>query len=277
MKAAKGRYLFYLDGDDSITPHCLEEMLQLAEQNQADIVFGQCQTLGEEELHWLDATCPTSMQGDETLDYLLLSQWPQSCWNKLVSIEFLRQNDIQCPLGIKLHEDTLWSLSCAIHKPRVVKLDKYTYLYKNNRANSVTSLFANKPSKEIFAQCQDVLQRYHHIGEQHGLFARKSFCRFLFNYAFNLYLDTVWRQEVSLSQRMRLTWRYMRQSRSDLLRNNLDHTLKFSKVAARIGLLRPRILGFILMLLYTSEPSKRAYIKRNTKKEESASINSDQG
>lgn len=264
MEAAKGRYLFYLDGDDSITPNCLQEMLQLAQEQQADIVFGQFQTLGEDELHWLDATCPALMLGEEALDCFFLSQWPQSSCNKLVSLEFLRRHQIRFPLGLKLHEDTLWTLACAIHQPRVVKLEKQNYLYKNNRESSITSRFATRPTQELFNQRQEVLHEYERLGEQHGLYARDSFCRFLYDYAFQLYRDSLWRQRVSLSQRMRLTRRYLASLKPELLRKNLNHPLKFSQIAAKICLLRPRILAFPLMLLYTSEPSKRAYIKRNT-------------
>lgn len=40
IKNARGKYLFFLDSDDTIKPYCLDELFALAEKYHADMVQG---------------------------------------------------------------------------------------------------------------------------------------------------------------------------------------------------------------------------------------------
>ena len=49
IRAATGEYLFFLDGDDEITPSCIEELLAIAEANsEAEMVVGNHKEIDSE-------------------------------------------------------------------------------------------------------------------------------------------------------------------------------------------------------------------------------------
>jgi glycosyltransferase involved in cell wall biosynthesis len=49
LQIAKGEYIYPLDGDDKISPICLEKLYQAAQEGKGDVIFSQVQFLGDKE------------------------------------------------------------------------------------------------------------------------------------------------------------------------------------------------------------------------------------
>ena len=131
---AKGKYVYYLDSDDTITPDCLERLVTEAERTEAEMVVGNIHVIGAPEgiptLRKRDTLCD-----DNVFNAYLNGLYYLMAWNKLVQRDFLERNQITFVEGI-IHEDEAWSFSVALFLKKVAIVYDKTYNYYI-RANSI--------------------------------------------------------------------------------------------------------------------------------------------
>ena len=60
-------------------------------------------------------------------------------WNKLYRRDFILANDIVFPVGIKIAEDTIFSMVCYFSKPVCRYIPEHFYNYRMNRKDSATA------------------------------------------------------------------------------------------------------------------------------------------
>ena len=128
--AAKGKYVFYLDSDDTITPDCLETLVAEAERTEAEMVVGDIRVTGDDR--WI----PRLKDAPDTNDCFhsyLQGKYYMMAWNKLVRRDFLERNRISFVEGL-IHEDCAWSftVACVAKKIAFVHEKTYNYLVRSN-------------------------------------------------------------------------------------------------------------------------------------------------
>lgn len=111
---ATGKWIFFLDSDDEITPHCIETLLKVGEEDEAtEMVQGSTQTCPKLEkdprdLSWQQL--PSSMKDPETIRYYCFHKRKLrlACWNKLLKRSFILEHQLFFNEGV-IYEDVLWS------------------------------------------------------------------------------------------------------------------------------------------------------------------------
>lgn len=134
IKNAKGKYIYFLDSDDYITPNALSTLYSAAEKYQADVVWGSnYKQRGEKIWTENDDILPHRIfqKDGEFTSYLyskLKDDLPNTAWNILFSMDFLNRNNLQFP-NIRFQEDIAFD---EIYHPCIknaVMLSDLTYYY----------------------------------------------------------------------------------------------------------------------------------------------------
>lgn len=144
LGAAKGKYVLFVDADDLIAPNGMDEVLQWAQENQADICFLQVHKL------YPDGTLKD--QGDgithagicgkdkmAVMRYLASRpKYPGSVWAKVFRRDFLLEHHILFIRGRKNGEDLSFMMECILAAQRYDALDMPFYQYRQGRIGSAT-------------------------------------------------------------------------------------------------------------------------------------------
>lgn len=134
IDVATGKYVFFLDSDDAITPDCIEILAGLLVKHpDADIVHGNTIAEGEGLIQQsFKQKVPEYSEERITLDKLLLNNNVTTAWNILINRSFLLNNQLFFREGI-VHEDVYWKffLSLKIRSAAFTNTGTY-YYFKNN-------------------------------------------------------------------------------------------------------------------------------------------------
>lgn len=134
IKNAKGKYIYFLDSDDYITPNALSVLYSAAEKYQADVVWGSNYKQRDEEI-WTenDDILPRRIfqKDGEFTSYLysnLKDDLPNTAWNILFSMDFLNRNNLLFP-NIRFQEDIAFDEIFHPCIKKAVMLPDLTYYY----------------------------------------------------------------------------------------------------------------------------------------------------
>ncbi len=143
---ARGKYIYFLDSDDMITPEALEELYALAEKDRLDCIYFDSQVIfANKELEIKNATYITGRKGQydnrvysgRELFELFKEQNDWNCyvqrtfWRK----DFLWDNKVFSPEHIE-HEDEFFSFKGVLLAQRVRYIPK-NYFIRRYREDSV--------------------------------------------------------------------------------------------------------------------------------------------
>lgn len=170
LEAARGKYICFLDSDDCLAPETFEELLSIAEKNQADIVFFNAESIYESSeladkqkgyatYYKRNKSYEGCYNGQELFSLMISNHdfKPSACL-QLIRHQFLEENEIQFYPGI-LHEDNLFTLSELLKAQNVVFEDK-PYYKRLIRAESITSRKKDIRHAYGFFVCEKQILRY---------------------------------------------------------------------------------------------------------------------
>ena len=115
---AKGKYIFFLDSDDEITPDCISKMVEIAEREHVQMVCGNVKTIKldtrEEVNAFKLAITEEKIEGNNQIFYLFVQgKFPVPSWNKLILLDFLKKNQLYFTPGL-FAQDSLQSFEMAL-------------------------------------------------------------------------------------------------------------------------------------------------------------------
>lgn len=103
LKVARGKYIFFCDGDDFVEPNMLEKLYETAEREQADIVWSDWYlSFGRNERYMPQPDYSTPA---EAVKGMLSGAMKFVVWNKLARRNLYTENQIQFPNGYNMGED----------------------------------------------------------------------------------------------------------------------------------------------------------------------------
>lgn len=140
IKHSRGKYLYFLDSDDSIDDDCLTLLVNYAEKKSADVVIGENNIIKDshKEYNQLGFLDDFVVGNDKILEYYVNRLWYNVAWNKLVKAEIIKNNELFF-LGGCIFEDNLWSfqLATCINVLGVVHKPTYNYYIRKDSKSTM--------------------------------------------------------------------------------------------------------------------------------------------
>lgn len=144
IQAARGKYLYFLDADDSIHPDCISLMMSMVDKYpEVEMVQSGAYTQGTDPMPWLDMTnsrLSEYIQGIEKIKPIMLSRKsiPVTAWNRLIRKDFIICHHLFFYEGL-IHEDELWTFLLSKHLTSLAILKKNVYLYEQRASGIMAS------------------------------------------------------------------------------------------------------------------------------------------
>lgn len=145
IKESSGKYIYFLDSDDTIIPDCIETLMHLF-VIYPDIDFSQGNILQEDgniSKYGFHCQIPELIQSKEEIFKYLLGIITTSACNRLIRRDFIINHSLLFPIGM-LHEDMYWVFFLAKHTNAIAVLNKGTYTYFINDNSTMTSISKEK-------------------------------------------------------------------------------------------------------------------------------------
>lgn len=137
---ALGKYIAFVDSDDWLSPGALGDLLDTAEQFDAEVVVGDFNLFQEDTREvrqaydknsWAGLPQKTVISAENFPGIFRLSPVP---WRKLYNKEFLLKNSIAYPEGDYFYEDNPLHWRVLAHAKRVVLIDRPVSFHRMARA-----------------------------------------------------------------------------------------------------------------------------------------------
>lgn len=141
VELAKGKFIFFLDGDDYIPTNAIESLVKELFNNDYDIIFGNTQVFIENEFkkNIGDYEVIKGISGIEYLPTYFNKQ--HSIWGKLIK-RSLFNNNINYLHHLKIGEDLGLMVQLLYHADKINYTSNITYNYRGKRNNSLTQKYS---------------------------------------------------------------------------------------------------------------------------------------
>jgi glycosyltransferase involved in cell wall biosynthesis len=135
IDAARGKYLFFLDSDDYLPNTALMDLYEVAEQDNADIVYGRIKSFDPLNGRWIDKHYTDPLISPEQHNFLFDDKLDlvndHSIIGRLYRLEMLVANNISFSTVRKNGEDVLFSFYAAFYAKRLTTLPEKTVYFYN--------------------------------------------------------------------------------------------------------------------------------------------------
>lgn len=165
MRAARGRYIAFADGDDWVDTRMCEVMYRRAEEDDADVVIADAHVYYEDSKHFgpffdqaLRRTLDPALR---TLPFELVHEprvllLEPVAWTKLYKRAFLETHDLRFEDGMNSYEDICFHFSVLLKAGRIVLIDEALAFYRQNRPGQISG----RTSRRVF-EVFEVFRRIH--------------------------------------------------------------------------------------------------------------------
>lgn len=144
LKYASGKYVFFLDNDDSIPADCIETLATAAHSFDPHCIVGDYTVSHPDLFRKITLKMKEGLYTDPNaiMEHYLQRDIYIMVWNKLYRRDFILENNLFFKEGL-LHEDELWSFQLFSILPSLYIVCKPTYLYEI-RQNSIMGTLSDK-------------------------------------------------------------------------------------------------------------------------------------
>lgn len=153
IQKATGQYVYFLDSDDFLKEEAVEKLLSKIEKGAYDVVVSLYENLedatGEKYDcgYHLEQEKVESLSGEALLQYVMTGRvYDWYAVLQTVKKSYLEANNLYFEEGVTF-EDARWTPRVLLHAEKVGYLDFPVYVYRRNRAGSITGTFSEKNFK----------------------------------------------------------------------------------------------------------------------------------
>jgi len=160
---ATGKYLFFMDSDDEITPDCIEVLYHEAMRTNADVVGASMEHIFKNQTvleRWTDRV----WQGKEQVILSFFGQIPSYNTNNLYNLSFLKENKLR--IDVNTIEDITFSFRIVLKATTIAAISKITYKYYKNE-DGVTA--GGNWNEKIYKSWMDVFREEKKLMEETAL------------------------------------------------------------------------------------------------------------
>ncbi|KIA85051.1 glycosyl transferase family 2 [Kaistella solincola] len=128
-----GKYIFFVDSDDTITPDCIETLVEISEKTGAEMTISQLEcekaTTGEKSICIKIKTSYELLTDNAKIfEEFAAGNLVTYPVNKLIKTEFLKENNLYFKPGIYA-QDELWTFQCMLKMSTIAIHHGITYTY----------------------------------------------------------------------------------------------------------------------------------------------------
>ncbi|WJH32304.1 glycosyltransferase [Paenibacillus sp. CC-CFT747] len=158
IKVARGKYLGFVDADDSVDLDFLETLYSEAENDQCDIVVSALEIELEGRRVVTESPFPAGLVmgtkeiEEEVLPYFIKTDQLNTACTKLYRRTVIQDNGVEFPLKVALGEDGIFNMR-AFQRAKRIKFIRYTGYHYRETAGSATR---NLRDKDYFQRALEV-------------------------------------------------------------------------------------------------------------------------
>ncbi|MBR1424578.1 glycosyltransferase family 2 protein [bacterium] len=148
FEVVTGDYIMCLDSDDYLVENACEIAFNAINENNADIGIFSNFNLDNGNLvniyeKWHNKKMEYAKKSGDYSDFQVY------VWDKIYRTEFIKNNNLRIPEGLKTAEDVLFSWMCNFKDPKYCTIPKPLYVYRCGRNGSATSKVDSIKNDEI--------------------------------------------------------------------------------------------------------------------------------
>ena len=149
---ANGRYVLFVDSDDTISSQCLSYFMQVVQKYpEAQLIAAGAKT-SKKKSYTMEKKFPDYADNPKWIAGMMLTRGgrkgiPVTAWNRLVRKDFLIENQLFFREGA-VHEDELWNFMLAPKVTRIAFCKHDTYFYRI-RPQSIMMSFKNNDERAL--------------------------------------------------------------------------------------------------------------------------------
>ncbi len=161
IAAAKGDYILFVDSDDEIPPHSIENLANLVERYpKVDIVKGCTIKITDSQR---EEFSPPYTFGEFSDDkewiynaHFSTSKILYTVWNTLIRRGLISDNELLFKEGV-IHEDILWSISSAPYIGSIAFCKSPTYYYHTVENSIITTPFKDLSAISYLSMLEEIV------------------------------------------------------------------------------------------------------------------------
>lgn len=174
IEVSQGQYIMFVDADDYIPADTVEQLLETAQKQQAQIVIGTVNYEKENPSELITMTANEMLHfGIDQHKYIQQHQMPEfvqhinpgSQCMKLISRELFTKHQIRFHTNIRMHhQDTLFSMGLYKYCNKICIVNKRAYIYDTDIPGSMRKKMAENKKDEVYTLIQEmaaVIYSYH--------------------------------------------------------------------------------------------------------------------
>lgn len=189
VRAATGKYIYFLDSDDLITPDALQWMYDTAEQNRTDILHfawkpfyesGVAKDPYEDGNFFKSGEQTTPVNGAELfIKTARCNDWNVLVWSRFYNADFYMSKGLSFHEGV-IHEDESFALIADLLAERVLRFNQCCYLRRVRPGSTMTTgMTAERHLKGCLTAYDDIaafLNTHHFSAQVEDLIRRRLAC-----------------------------------------------------------------------------------------------------